>query len=42
VAVDEATMVSEYLQAMDWDQKTAKPSKSKLAELGLTDIAEVL
>jgi hypothetical protein len=27
---------------MDWDRATAKPSKAKLVELGLADIADVL
>jgi len=27
---------------MDWDLKTAKPSKKKLLELGLEDVAKVL
>jgi aldehyde:ferredoxin oxidoreductase len=42
VTVDEDTMVKEYLAAMDWDLKTAKPSKKKLLELGLTDVAQEL
>ena len=42
VTMDEETLVSEYLQAMDWDPKTAKPSKAKLTELGLDDVAEAL
>ncbi len=33
---------SDYLELMDWDQATAKPSKAKLLELGLDDIAAVL
>lgn len=41
VTMDEETLVSEYLQAMDWDPKTAKPSKAKLTELGLDDVAGV-
>lgn len=39
VEVDLNTMVREYLQAMDWDQTTARPSKKRLGELGLTDVA---
>lgn len=35
-------MYNEYLQLMDWDTETAKPSKAKLLELGLEDIAAVL
>ncbi|MBA7475472.1 putative oxidoreductase YdhV [subsurface metagenome] len=42
VTVDEDTMVKEYLAAMDWDTKTAKPSKKKLQELGLEDVAKDL
>jgi aldehyde:ferredoxin oxidoreductase len=42
VTVDEDTMIKEYLQAMDWDLKTAKPSKRKLLELGLADVAQEL
>jgi aldehyde:ferredoxin oxidoreductase len=42
VTVDEDTMIKEYLAAMDWDLKTAKPSKKKLLELGLVDVAEEL
>ncbi len=42
VTVDEDTMIKEYLTAMDWDLKTAKPSKKKLLELGLADVAEEL
>jgi len=42
VTVDEDTMIKEYLTAMDWDLKTAKPSKKKLLELGLTDVAQEL
>jgi aldehyde:ferredoxin oxidoreductase len=32
----------DYLRLMDWDLTTAKPSKAKLVELGLEDIADVL
>jgi aldehyde:ferredoxin oxidoreductase len=42
VTVDEDTMIKEYLTAMDWDLKTAKPSKKKLLELGLEDVAQEL
>ncbi len=38
--VDAETMVREYLTLMDWDLKTAKPSKAKLISLGLDDIAK--
>jgi len=42
ITVDEETLDSEYLAAMDWDLKTAKPSKKKLLELGLDDVAKAL
>jgi len=42
VTIDEDTMINEYLTAMDWDLQTAKPSKKKLLELGLTDVAQEL
>jgi len=42
VTVDEETMIREYLTAMDWDLKTTKPSKKKLVELGLEDVAQEL
>ena len=42
IVIDEDTMIKEYLAAMDWDPKTAKPSKKKLQELGLEDVAKEL
>jgi aldehyde:ferredoxin oxidoreductase len=33
---------NQYLEAMDWDVETCKPSKAKLLELGLEDIADAL
>jgi aldehyde:ferredoxin oxidoreductase len=42
VTIDEDTLDREYLAAMDWDPKTAKPSKKKLQELGLEDVAQAL
>jgi aldehyde:ferredoxin oxidoreductase len=42
VTVDEETLVKDYLTAMDWDIKTAKPSKKKLLDLELDDIAREL
>ena len=42
IVIDEDTMIKEYLAAMDWDAKTAKPSKKKLQELGLEDVAKEL
>jgi aldehyde:ferredoxin oxidoreductase len=40
--VDMETMARDYLVAMDWDPDTAKPSKKKLLELGLEDVAKAL
>ncbi len=37
-----AQVYNEYLDLMGWDRETAKPSKAKLLELGLDDIAQVL
>jgi aldehyde:ferredoxin oxidoreductase len=42
ITVDEDTLDREYLATMDWDLKTAKPSKKKLLELGLEDVAKEL
>jgi aldehyde:ferredoxin oxidoreductase len=42
ITVDEDTLDKEYLAAMDWDLKTAKPSKNKLLELNLEDVAKEL
>jgi len=42
ITVDEETLVKEYLATMDWDPKTAKPSKKKLQALGLEDVAQEL
>lgn len=42
VTVDMDTLAKEYLAAMDWDTETAKPSKRKLEELGLEDVAKEL
>ena len=42
VTVDEGTMISEYLQAMNWDGQTTKPDKERLLELGLSNVAEAL
>jgi len=39
VTIDEETMIKDYLTAMDWDLKTAKPSQKKLQALGLNDVA---
>jgi len=40
VTIDEETLGKDYFAAMDWDIKTAKPSKKKLQELGLDDVAK--
>ena len=40
--VDEATIDREFCEAMSWDVKTAKPSKQRLTELGMADIAAEL
>jgi len=42
ITIDEDTLIKEYLTAMDWDPKTAKPSRKKLQELGLEDVAQEL
>jgi len=42
VTVDADTLRAEYFMAMDWDIETGKPSRSKLEELGLQDIADDL
>ncbi|OGN96216.1 MAG: hypothetical protein A2Y89_01565 [Chloroflexi bacterium RBG_13_51_18] len=42
VTVDEATLVKDYLKVMGWDEKTGKPSRKKLEELGLGDVAKAL
>lgn len=35
-------MVKEWYQEMDWDIETGKPSRKKLEDLGLKDVAETL
>jgi aldehyde:ferredoxin oxidoreductase len=42
ITIDEDTLDKEYLAAMDWNLKTTKPSKKKLQELGLEDVAQEL
>jgi aldehyde:ferredoxin oxidoreductase len=42
VSIDTAMMEKEYLQACDWDLETATPSRRKLEELGLKDVAEAI
>ena len=38
----EDELFNEYMAARDWDRQTGKPSKKKLLELGLDDVAKVL
>jgi aldehyde:ferredoxin oxidoreductase len=38
----ENSMVKKFLAVMDWDVRTAKPSKKKLEELGLNHVAKEL
>ena len=40
--LDWKTQEKEFLEACDWDAETTKPSRRKLEELGLKDVAEVL
>ncbi|MCJ7605947.1 MAG: aldehyde ferredoxin oxidoreductase C-terminal domain-containing protein, partial [Dehalococcoidales bacterium] len=35
-------LTDEYYQAMDWDTRTGKPSRAKLEELGMADVAAEL
>jgi aldehyde:ferredoxin oxidoreductase len=42
ITVDVDTQIRDFLEAHDWDVRTAKPSKRKLLELGLHDVAEDL
>lgn len=42
VTIDEDTMVKEYMAAMEWEPGTAKPSRQRLTELGLDDVAKDL
>ncbi|MDP2949931.1 MAG: aldehyde ferredoxin oxidoreductase C-terminal domain-containing protein, partial [Chloroflexota bacterium] len=41
-SLDTETMQREFLAACDWDQQTCKPSRAKLEELGLQDVADAL
>ncbi len=41
-SVDFTTLRNDYLVARDWDVNSSKPSKKKLLELGLDDVAETL
>ncbi len=42
VQLDTATMEKEFLEAAGWDAATAAPSRAKLEELGLKDVAEAI
>ena len=42
VTLDTEALEKEYLQACGWDLETAKPSRAKLEELGLQDVAEAI
>jgi len=42
VTIHEDTLFKEYLTSIDWDLITAKPSRKKLWELGLEDVAQEL
>jgi len=38
--IDVDVQVNDYLKAMEWDTETGKPSKQRLIQLGLVDIAD--
>jgi hypothetical protein len=40
--IDEGAIIREFLEAFDWDTKTAKPSKKKLIELGMEDVIKAI
>jgi len=42
ITLDGETMQREFLAACDWDQETCRPSRAKLEELGLEDVARAL
>ncbi len=42
ITIDEDALVKEYLTAMDWDLETGTPSRKRLEELGLEDVAQEL
>jgi aldehyde:ferredoxin oxidoreductase len=42
ITLNRDEIFSEYLAAMDWDLNSCKPSKKKLLELGLDDVAQEL
>ncbi len=42
VTLDRDLINREFLSVMDWDLETARPSKKKLLELDLEDVAQLL
>jgi aldehyde:ferredoxin oxidoreductase len=42
VTIDQDAVNREFLEAMDWDLETTRPSREKLLELGLEDVADSL
>jgi aldehyde:ferredoxin oxidoreductase len=42
ITLSEDDLYNEYYAARGWDRKTGKPSKAKLLELGLDDVAKAL
>jgi len=42
VTIDLDAQINPNLEALDWDRETTKPSKNKLLELGLDDVAKDL
>jgi len=42
VTVDAGTMIKDYLEAMDWDPASTRPSQAKLQQLGLSEVAKDL
>lgn len=42
ITLNKDEIFSEYFAAMDWDINSGKPSKAKLLELGLDDVAKVI
>ncbi len=42
ITLDVDTLEKEFLEACGWDLETATPTRAKLEELGLEDVAEAL
>jgi aldehyde:ferredoxin oxidoreductase len=40
--IDEEMIAREFCEVMDWDKETTKPSKKKLSELGMDDVAKII